>query len=228
MHLLIFTTSIDFWSHIWCHSIDRTTYPIISVSGRGDIKYRPWKSVPVWPHHCDVRAWTAPLRDLLLLLLPSWLPWEISWPECPRGASITHLDHALSALQVSNQKWRQAPIPQQPHLEVMVLWNICLWQIAAGGLAHRDKMKGLRNGEREKRYSTVGEQDRPTEWRAPRHENNPPGRVSPESRHCHNCRISHRAVLAKSKYKVQHRTLITLCYFFYCYNHQILILFWRI
>lgn len=138
--------SVDFWSHIWCHSVDLTTYHITSVcvwdSWRGDIKYSPWKSVPVWPHHCYVRAWTAPLMDLSLVLLPSWLPWEISWPQDLRGASITHLDHALTALQVSNQNWRQAPIPQQPHLEVMVLWNICLWQIAAGGLAHRDRMRG--------------------------------------------------------------------------------------
>lgn len=31
--VFFFTTSKDFWSHIWCHSVDGTTYPIKSVCG---------------------------------------------------------------------------------------------------------------------------------------------------------------------------------------------------
>lgn len=33
MCVCFFTTSKDFWSHIWCHSVDGTTYPIKSVCG---------------------------------------------------------------------------------------------------------------------------------------------------------------------------------------------------
>lgn len=72
------------------------------------------------------------------------------------------------------------PIPQQPHLEVTVLWNICLWQIAAGGLAHEDEMRGStwwRQGEK----CTACEWDRPTGWKAPRQGNYPAG--SPCAKH---------------------------------------------
>lgn len=93
----------------------------------------------------------------------------------------------------------------------------------------KTRWEGLRDGDREKNVQRVNG----TGLQGGR----PPGRgtilqaapvqSTKERRNCHNCRISHRAVLAdrlKVRCKTQDATKVVL--FFNCFNHQLLILFW--
>lgn len=143
MILCIVTTSVEFWSHIWCHSVDLTTYPITSACGIvGEVTFNTVPesrsqcgpitamSGPGQPHsgtshsfYClpDCHGRLADLRtwEELVLLTLTMSSLHCSFPirtGAKRPFSVTTLGGHGSC-------------------------NICLWQIAAGRLDHRDKMR---------------------------------------------------------------------------------------